>query len=51
MYLTYVDILNQNENIYILCDGNLKISSTKCKYCNLLLPLGSNSSRSPIIEV
>jgi len=49
MYLTCVYILNQNENIYILCDGNLKISSTKCKYCNLLLqfiglPLGSNSS-------
>lgn len=56
MYLICVYILNQNENIYILCDRNLKISSTKCKYCILLLqfiglPLGSNSSWSAIIQV
>lgn len=56
MYLTCVYILNQNGNIYILCDGNLKISSTKCKCCNLLLqfirlPLGSNRSWSAIIQV
>ena len=49
MYLICVYILNQNEHIYILRDGNVKISSTKCKYCTLLLqfiglPLGSNSS-------
>ena len=56
MYLICVYILNQNEHIYILRDGSVKISSTKCKYCTLLLqfiglPLVSNSSWSAIIQV
>lgn len=41
MYLTcgYIYFYTRMKSIYILCDGNFKISFTKCKYCNSTIQL------------